>query len=1716
MKKLLMAMILIVCATVGPAQGLPGRTLGRRLQRPVASAARRQELQKTTTNGVEWAYRIATCKNDGDVDEVVVLGGDSSPRCGAISKDVSGALDIPDSIAGMPVVVIWKYAFHSCFNLTSVTIPLSVKNIGDSAFANCTGLTSVTIPSSVKSIGPSAFSGCSGLTSVTIPPSVKSIGPSAFSGCSGLTMMKIPEGVTNIAGCAFLGCNKISSFVVSPENQYFASVNGLLCTKDGKRVIAGANGNVMIPKSVMEIGEGALSDCTSFVVSPENQHFSSVDGLLCSKDGKCVVVGVNGDVTIPKSATEIGENAFSDCKGLTSVVITPNVTNIGEMAFGPCDELTNVKFCGERPDCKEDVFFGCEKLKSIQVPAKCKSWAGMKEWQGRPLVFYGQNNAAVQAERHDHTDSQRWNTSGREGSMKNRRSSPVASAVQEQQLHTITTNDFKVKLTGVAIIGGGRMCGFFAKANKAEFKDPDRSFEIPYGKAACFRIEYDFPEGYHARVWVNVEERMRYYFGFNPSPLYTGKGVAYGFLDMLERGRTCTLEQLDISTAVEPELSGGPNRWCFPATPVHIKFLGPDSLAKKEVVDGYTWSYLVNEVGVTICAVSPKPIGNVSVPSVLEGVSVTKIRGETFCECSGMTSVTIPPSVKIVGRSAFENCSGLEELVVSEGVTNIEYSAFSGCSNLRSVKLPSSVKSICPGTFEGCSKIESVTIPPFVKEISDVFPSWGGFTNIKEVAICEGVTSVGRSMFHNLASLKSVTIPSSVMNIGSYAFSGCGGLTSLTIPSDLKNIDATAFSGCKNLKTVDVVKDGRVESLSFDVFRKRLNSVKANGVEWTYEVVNGGVVLGSGDRIVLHDQKAKLAVPRNTSGALIIPETLAGMSVRGIGIGAFSACSNLTSVTIPSGVTSIGKHAFAKCVGLTSVKIPSSVTSIGEGAFEGCVGLTSLTIPSSVASVGDSAFSECSGLKSFVVAPENSTYSSINGLLCSKDGRTLIQGVNGDVTIPLGITNVSAGAFWGCSELKSVMIPSSVVSIEEWAFGACSGLKSVTIPPSVVSIGDCAFAECRGLMSINVNLENPIYSSINGLLCSKDGCTLIQGVNGDVEIPMCVTNIGYMAFCGCKGLMSVTIPSSVTTIEGSAFSDCSGLTSVTIPPSVANWGKNARSGFGYGGVFDGCSGLKSVTILPGVMSIEASTFSGCSNLTSVTIPSTVTNIAYAAFHDCAVLKTVTIPSSVVNIDRWAFSGCGALSSFVVDPANPTYSSINGLLCSRDGRALVFGVNADMTIPSSVTNIEEGAFLNWDRTRSLAVDPDNPTYRSISGMLCSKDGCLLFRGVNVDVEIPPSVTNIAAGAFFGRSGLTSVTIPSSVKNIGRNAFSKTPFYENMPDGIVILGGGVLYKYKGKCPSSVEIPSGVTAIEEDAFSDRFERKPFNDSRFGELTFVTIPSSVRRIDRTAFSDCSKLTGFSVDANNKAYASVDGILYNKHQTDLIQCPTGKKGDVTIPAGVTCICGSAFFGCGEVVSVEIPSSVTNIGREAFSRCKELASLTIPSCVTNVHPSAFSGCSKLETVNIVKEGKVEPLSFDEFCERWNLTNPSMNWRRRNRRPARSTSRTVVATNGVDSTTKDERAERRRQLLAIQEELSRVRGAKSVSAQNARATGGGSASGSLRARRLQRQREAQSAGGSLRARRLQRQQETQSSAVTKHEKQESKNAEQQRKVEMEKK
>ena len=185
-------------------------------------------------------------------------------------------------------------------------------------------------------------------------------------------------------------------------------------------------------------------------------------------------------------------------------------------------------------------------------------------------------------------------------------------------------------------------------------------------------------------------------------------------------------------------------------------------------------------------------------------------------------------------------------------------------------------------------------------------------------------------------------------------------------------------------------------------------------------------------------------------------------------------------------------------------------------------------MPASVISIGTDAFLSCANLEEIIVAEGNNSYSSIDGVLYDKNKTTLLKcpDKKSQVTIPTSVTAIENGAFTGCHGLTTIEIPNSVKSISSQAFFSCRNLTTVSIGNSVTTIENGAFSACISLEGIVVSEENPVYSSLDGVLYNKDKTELLKWPDKklSVTIPESVTSIGDWAFYYCSGLTSITLP----------------------------------------------------------------------------------------------------------------------------------------------------------------------------------------------------------------------------------------------------------------------------------------------------------------------------------------------------------------------------------------------------------------------------------------------------------------------------------------------------------------------------------------------------------------------------------------------------------------
>ncbi len=590
--------------------------------------------------------------------------------------------------------------------------------------------------------------------------------------------------------------------------------------------------------------------------------------------------------------------------------------------------------------------------------------------------------------------------------------------------------------------------------------------------------------------------------------------------------------------------------------------------------------------------------------------------------------------------------------------------------------------------------------------------------------------------------------------------------------------------------------------------------------------------------------------------------------------------TTVTAIEIPNSleklpVTKIADSAFSNKMSgyvkphdsLTSVKLPSTLTSIGAGAFYGCTNLSNadLAACTELTTIGDAAFSGNSALTS-VKFPASLSY------------------IGRDAFYNCKLTNVDLS---GCTQLRSV---------SEGSFGNNEGIISVKLPSTLTSIGARAFRNCTALSNVDLSACTELttigsYAFQNSALTAVEFPTSLVDVSGftdckltNVDLSGCtqLRSIGEDAFYKNKELVAVKLPSNVEIIDKDAFMSCekladvnftactslktigknafcwTGLTSVTLPSSVSSLGV---------GAFAQCFQLKNADLsaCTGLTVIEGSMFSECKALTSVKLPTSVTVINNEAFRACLLLSNVDLSSclNLTRIEEKAFCGDSSLSDLKLSKAlvsigNEAFSYCTALssldlsVCtslSEIGESAFNKISVtSLSFPSSLETIGRCAFNDCSSLTSVSW-PNDSKLTTLTGF----SGCtsLPVSVYNEGVSLP----NVSAigDAAFTNCGFESVTIPSNIREIGYYAFSTDSYeYENKLKELTIMAGveTIGESAFAGCPitGTLNIPETVREIKYAAFAGT------------KITGLNIADGVETIGEWAFNDCVELEGSTI----------------------------------------------------------------------------------------------------------------------------------------------------------------------------------------------------------------------------------------------------------------
>ena len=505
-----------------------------------------------------------------------------------------------------------------------------------------------------------------------------------------------------------------------------------------------------------------------------------------------------------------------------------------------------------------------------------------------------------------------------------------------------------------------------------------------------------------------------------------------------------------------------------------------------------------------------------------------------------------------------------------------------------------------------------------------------------------------------------------VVAIGDRAFENRTDLRTVMIPDSLEKIEFEAFYNCINLKIVDL--SSNLTTIGYDVFG---NCKSISKIEIPKSLKKFDGTWGSGTNL---------------------------------SYGAFGGCSNLKTVNFEAGSTIVCAALFMGCDGIEEIELPDTITEIGDSAFKSCKNLNKVIIPESVTKIDGDAFAECSGLVDIKMHEGINTIGSRAFYKCDR----LL-----DIVIPDSVEKIEFEAFRGCDKLENIKLSENLTIVGYGVFGDCKSISKIEIPKSLkkfdgtwgrgTNLSYGAFGGCSNLKTVN-------FEAGSTIVCAA----LFMGCDGieEIELPDTITEIGDSAFKNCKNLDRITMNNGIEILESSAFEDCFSLTTINIPNTVKAISNST---------FQDCTSLTEVHLSNILKEIPASTFSGCKKLTTINFPSTLTMIGNSAFSGCESLPEAILPSGVEKIESNAFKNCKALKKAAVPDTVSSIGSSAFYGCEaltditlgsklkKIESQTFYGciVLPSIVIPYNVTTIGDSAFVNCTKLTQITV-PRNTT------------------------------------------------------------------------------------------------------------------------------------------------------------------------------------------------------------------------------------------------------------------------------------------------------------------------------------------------------------------------------------------------------------------------
>ncbi len=971
----------------------------------------------------------------------------------------------PESIQ-IPATVYWSEGsfsvtavadkgFENNTNLTTITLPESIKTVGDKAFYGCSKLSAVTF-NGQTAIGDEAFRNCTSLINVSLPTGLKTIGDRAFQGANSITQIEFKDGIESIGAFSFMDCKALTA--------------------------------VRLPNTTKSIGTSAFENCIKLTYASVGDNLTSLGN---SAFRNCSVLT---EISIPGTTLTIGEKAFQNCKTLALATLNSGTTTIEGFCFDGCTELLSMTVPGTVRTIGGGSFNGCTALTSltfgnsqygIEIPQFTDS--PLKTLRiGRNLKYTYSNTLSPFRDR---TTLRRVLFTGDN-----------------------VTNVYNYLLDGCSGITTISLPESLVTINEYAFRNCSSLPEITL-PSALGRIDSHAFDGCSSieRLTINNSDKALS-FGtdnsmFSDSPiksLYVGRNLSYtvnSYTYPYEHAPFYQQKELtDLKFSEEGNITNIAAYFLYEAEklptltlPEGITQINSYAFYKNSALTTVSLPSTLNKIGDYVFSEDN------SIPTLTLPDNVTTVGQSTFRNCSAMESIHLSEKLSALNQYVLAGCTSLKSIIIPPSVTEILTGAFNDDTSLTDVTIGDSEKILTIGIgaqgkgmfhsnplknvyigrnlrytsdadngfspFKDLSTIQTVTFSQ-AGTITQILPYLlNGCSSVKNFLLPESLTFIGGYAFANMGSLESCIIPNNVTALGDGAFqndsllasvalsnrlpilnkdlfSNCVVLDNLSIPASVTEIKDNAFTKCTSMKNLRIENGTEVMSVG-----KGLNGATSMFRDCPLEKLHLG-------RWLTYDVNSYTYAP--FEGRENLTELTLGETVGTIGKYLFRNCSALPEVVIPSGVESIGEQGFYNCRSLTRLTLGEGLTSLGEKAFARNISLDNVKMPSTLTAISDGCFSGCTGL------------------------------VN--LELNSGLEIIGPRAFENCSKLTSVDIPAKVYGLGVEAFQGCTSLSVVTIPEGAISsVGARAFKGCSnvGWISLGSNVTSLGVNCFEG--CSKVG-----------------------------------------------------------------------------------------------------------------------------------------------------------------------------------------------------------------------------------------------------------------------------------------------------------------------------------------------------------------------------------------------------------------------------------------------------------------------------------------------------------------------------------------------------------------------------------------------------------------------------------------------------